>query len=187
LLRKAAKSQNLVSETDLPYLWERHILDSVAPLLASEPLHLSEGGLWMDIGSGAGLPVIPLAICLPHWSFVAVEPRTLRAQHLVHAGKELGLSNLLVLCSKSEALIGFPDLRQKARVVSTRAVGKIPEDAARARPFLLPHGVFVTFKHLESEGSIDGYHPLSYVRYRLPTVEESRSLVLATLSSQAKT
>jgi len=131
--------------------------------------------------------VIPLAICLPHWRFVAIEPRTLRAQHLASAQKELGLSNLRVLCSKSESLVGFPDLRQKASVVSTRAVGKIPEDAHRARPFLLPNGAFVTFKHLETVASIDGYHPLSYVRYRLPTIEEPRSLVLATLSSQAET
>jgi len=187
LLRKASRSQNLVSEADLPYLWERHILDSIAPLLAQEPLNLSKGGLWLDIGSGAGLPVIPLAICLPHWSFVAIEPRTLRAQHLVGVQKELGLSNLRVLCSKSEALVNFPDLRQKASVVSTRAVGKIPEDARRAHPFLLPEGLFVTFKHLETVASIDGYHPLSYVRYRLPSVEEPRSLVLATLSSQAET
>ena len=186
-LRKAAGAQNLVSETDLPYLWERHILDSIAPLLAAEALSLPKGGLWLDIGSGAGLPVIPLAICLPHWSFVAIEPRTLRAQHLANAHKELGLSNLRVLCSKSEALVSFPDLRQKATVVSTRAVGKIPEDARRAQPFLLPQGTFVTFKHLETVASIDGYHPLSYVRYRLPTVEEPRSLVLATLSSQAQT
>ena len=186
-LRKASKAQNLVSETDLPYLWERHILDSIAPLLASESLNLSREGLWLDIGSGAGLPVIPLAICLPHWNFVAVEPRTLRAQHLGNAQKELRLPNLRVLCAKSEALIGFPDLRQKASIVSTRAVGKIPEDAHRAMPFLHPEGIFVTFKHLESVASIDGYHPLSYVRYRLPTVEEPRSLVLATLSSQAET
>jgi 16S rRNA (guanine527-N7)-methyltransferase len=181
-LRKAAKSQNLVSEADLPYLWERHILDSLAPLLAAEPLRLAAGGLWLDIGSGAGLPVIPLAICLPHWRFVAIEPRTLRAQHLGLAIKDLGLANLRVLCSKSEALVGFPDLRNQASAVSTRAVGKIPEDAKRAQPFLAAEGTFVTYKHLESVGSIDGYHPLSYVRYRLPTVEEPRSLVLATLN-----
>lgn len=187
VLRKAAGAQNLVSDTDLPHLWERHILDSIAPLLAADSLNLSKGGLWLDIGSGAGLPVIPLAICLPHWRFVAIEPRTLRAQHLANAHKELGLPNLRVLCSKSEALIGFPDLRNKAAVVSARAVGKIPEDALRALPFLLPGGTFLTFKHLETVASIDGYHPLSYVRYRLPTVEEPRSLVLATLSSQAET
>ena len=184
-LRKAARSQNLVSDADLPDLWDRHILDSIAPLLAPDALRLATPGLWLDIGSGAGLPVIPLAICLPHWSFVAIEPRTLRAQHLAQAIKELGLPNLRILCSKAETLVDFPDLRQKAAVVSTRAVGKIPEDALRAKPFLAPEGTFVTFKHLESVASIDGYHPLSYVRYRLPTVEEPRSLVIATLSSQA--
>ena len=176
-----------MSEADLPFLWERHILDSLAPLLVAEQLRLSLGGLWIDIGSGAGLPVIPLAICLPHWRFLAVEPRALRAQHLLKAQKELDLMNLRVLCSKSEALVEFPDLRHQAAVVSTRAVGKIPEDSERALPFLRPNGTFLTFKHQETAEAIDGYTPLSYVRYRLPTVQETRSLVLATLSSQATT
>jgi len=174
-----------VSEADLPFLWERHILDSLAPLLVTEGLGLSQGRLWIDIGSGAGLPVIPLAISLPHWRFVAVEPRSLRAQHLLKVQKELNLGNLRVLCSKSEALAGFPDLIRKAAVVSTRAVGKIPEDAGRARPFLGSQGTFLTYKHQETSAAIDGYNPLSYVRYRLPTVQDTRSLVLATLSSQA--
>jgi 16S rRNA (guanine527-N7)-methyltransferase len=152
-----------------------------------EQLGLPGGGLWIDIGSGAGLPVIPLAICLPHWRFLAVEPRTLRAQHLLKVQQVLNLSNLRVLCSKSEALAEFPDLSHQAAVVSTRAVGKIPEDGERALPFLGPNGTFLTFKHQETSPPIDGYNPLSYVRYRLPTVQESRSLVLATLSSQATT
>jgi 16S rRNA (guanine527-N7)-methyltransferase len=177
----------LVGEADLPFLWERHILDSLAPLLATEQFGLSKGGLWIDIGSGAGLPVIPLAICLPHWRFLAVEPRRLRAQHLLKAQKELNLPHLRVLCSKSEALVEFPDLAQQAAVVSTRAVGKIPEDCKRALPFLRPNGTFLTFKHQEMAPPIDGYNPLSYVRYRLPTVQETRFLVLATLSSQATT
>jgi 16S rRNA (guanine527-N7)-methyltransferase len=176
-----------VSEADLPFLWERHILDSLAPLLVAENLGLTQGGLWIDIGSGAGLPVVPLAICLPHWRFLAVEPRRLRAQHLLKIQTELNLQNLRVLCSKAEALVEFPDLRGQAAVVSTRAVGKIPEDSARAQPFLRPNGTFLTFKHQETVEAIDGYTPLSYVRYRLPTVQETRSLVLATLSSQATT
>jgi hypothetical protein len=60
-------------------------------------------------------------------------------------------------------------------------VGKIPEDARRAHPFLAPGGRFITFKHQETVPSIDGYHPLTYVRYLLPGIDEPRNLVSATL------
>lgn len=186
-LRNASKFQNLISDSDLKELWGRHILDSLAPLIASDALRLQDGRTWVDIGSGAGLPVLPLALALPHWKFFAIEPRPLRAQHLQSAIKELGIDNLQVYCAKSESVAVFPNLRGCAGIVSTRAVGKIPEDAVRARPFLEDSGTFLTFKHEETVASIDGYHPLSYVRYRLPNVEEPRSLVMATLSSQAGT
>ena len=186
-LRKASGAQNLISDIDLPHLWERHILDSLAPLLPEVGLELEPPGLWIDIGSGAGLPVLPLAICLPSWKFISIEPRPLRAQHLNRMASLLGLGNLQVLCSKSEALQTFPNLARQARVVSTRAVGKIPEDGRRALPFLRPSGTFLTFKHSEQVSSIDGYHPLSYVRYLLPGLDDPRTLVSATLHSEAET
>lgn len=186
-LKAASAAQNLISDVDLPHLWERHILDSLAPLLPEVDLDTSSPGLWIDIGSGAGLPILPLAICLPSWRFIAIEPRPLRAQHLNRMGSLLGLSHLQVLCSKAEAVQSFPNLAGQAKVVSTRAVGKIPEDAPRARPFLAPGGRFVTFKHDEVATSIDGYHPLRYVRYRLPGLPDPRTLVSATLLNQAET
>lgn len=177
----------MISDADLPHLWERHILDSLAPLLPEVGLPLDQPGLWIDIGSGAGLPVLPLAVCLPDWKFTAIEPRQLRAQHLVQLASNLQLGNLQVLCAKSEATQSFPNLKAKASIVSTRAVGKIPEDGHRAKPFLTPGGTFVTFKHQEAIPLIDGYNPLSYVRYLLPNLDEPRSLVSATLLTQAET
>lgn len=186
-LRKASRSQNLISDSDLKELRERHILDSLAPLILADHLALQEGRTWVDIGSGAGLPVLPLSIALPHWKFIAIEPRPLRAQHIQSAIKELDLANLQVYCAKSESVATFPNLRGSVSIVSTRAVGKIPEDARRASPFLEQGGTFLTFKHEEIVAAIDGYHPLSYVRYRLPNIQEPRSLVMATLSTQAGT
>lgn len=185
-MRKASASQNLISDSDLKELWERHILDSLAPLLFTDALALDSGKLWVDIGSGAGLPLLPLSIALPHWNFIGIEPRPLRAQHLQGAIKELGIDNLQVYCAKAEAVASFPNLHGRAAIASTRAVGKIPEDGRRALPFLEADGTFLTFKHDETVASIDGYSPPSYVRYQLPNIEESRSLVLATLSSQAQ-
>jgi 16S rRNA (guanine527-N7)-methyltransferase len=182
-IRTAAKSQNLVSPGDLEHLWERHILDSLAPLLWSEELGLNQAGTWVDMGAGAGFPVLPLAICLPHWTFYAIEPRRLRVLHLELAAETLGLGNMKVVGAKAESSAKLPAFSEVADIVSSRAVGKIPEDAQRALPFLNRRGWFVTFKHNEQVQGIDGYHPLSYVRYRLPQGDEPRTLVLAPISS----
>jgi 16S rRNA (guanine527-N7)-methyltransferase len=186
LTRKASQSQNLVSSVDLPDLFAKHIQDSLAPLIVSEELQLDVPGQWLDFGSGAGFPLFPLAIALPHWKFVGVEPRSLRAQHLQKMAIDLGLTNVRILRSKVELIQGFPDIKAKCQVVSCRAVGSIPEDAKRAHPFLAPGGHFVTFKHDEQVAEIDGYFPLSYVPYRLPGEEGLRNLVTAkTLTNQA--
>lgn len=178
-MRKASKSQNLVSDEDLPHLFIRHIQDGLSPLLQPDELHLEVPGQWLDFGSGAGFPLLPLAIALPQWKFVGVEPRNLRARHLQNISAELGLKNVRILCAKAEAVQAFPDIRSKCQVVSCRAVGTIPDDAARALPFLAEGGHFVTFKHQEHVEAIDGYHPPSYVPYRLPGEEGFRNLVIA--------
>lgn len=178
-IQTAATTQNLVSKNDLPVVLVRHIQDSLAPLLCADQLHLGKPGLWIDIGSGAGFPILPLAICLPEWNFLAIEPRRLRVQHLRDAASALGLENLQVIQSKSETALVSNNLKNKAAIVSTRAVGKIPEDGLRAKPFLVPGGHFVTYKHNEVVPGIDGYHPLSYVPYILPSGSETRYLVIA--------
>jgi 16S rRNA (guanine527-N7)-methyltransferase len=183
LTRKASQTQNLVSPDDLPELFTRHIQDSLAPLLRTEELRLEESGQWLDFGSGAGFPLLPLAIALPHWKFIGVEPRSLRARHLQHLSEELGLANVRILCAKAEAVQTFPDIRAKCQVVSCRAVGSIPDDGKRAHPFLTEGGHFVTYKHDEHIDEIDGYLPLSYVPYQLPGEAGLRHLVTAQILS----
>lgn len=183
LTRKASQTQNLVSPEDLPELFPRHIQDSLAPLLPEAHLPLEAPGQWLDFGSGAGFPLFPLAITLPHWTFIGVEPRNLRARHLQNLGAELGLTNLRILCAKAEAVQPFPDLRAKCQVVSCRAVGNLPDDGKRALPFLAPAGHFVTFKHDEHVDEIDGYLPLSYVPYQLPGEAVPRHLVTAQIQT----
>ncbi len=181
LTRKASRQQNLVSEDDLPELFSRHIQDSLAPLLTPQVLHLDLPGQWLDFGSGAGFPLLPLAIALPQWSFTGVEPRRLRAIHLQQLIQELGLKNVRILCAKAEAIQTFPDLAGRCQIVSCRAVGNLPEDTRRAQPFLTPGGHFVTYKHDEHVDEIDGYLPLSYVPYQLPGDAQTRHLVTAQL------
>jgi 16S rRNA (guanine527-N7)-methyltransferase len=86
LLRAEAAKQNLISSSTLQSLWQRHILDS-AQLVKFAP---STDTRWVDIGSGAGLPGLVIAI-LVDGPVLLVEPRRLRAEFLARAVTELGL------------------------------------------------------------------------------------------------
>lgn len=87
LLRAGSSSQNLISASTLDSLWERHILDS-AQLARFEP---RAGASWVDVGSGAGLPGIVIAL-LVEGPVRLVEPRRLRAEFLEQCIMELGLA-----------------------------------------------------------------------------------------------
>ncbi|HEV7287310.1 16S rRNA (guanine(527)-N(7))-methyltransferase RsmG [Sphingomonas sp.] len=113
LLRDEATRQNLVSPSTLEQIWARHIVDS-AQLLQ----HVDPGGLWLDIGSGAGLPGIVLAI-LRDDPVELVEPRKLRTAFLQHCVDTLGLSNVTIHTAKVERTKG------RASVITARAVGTL--------------------------------------------------------------
>ena len=115
LLRAESERQNLVSVSTLDSLWERHILDS-AQLLRFAP---DPAASWVDIGSGAGLPGIVIAI-LGDVPVTLIEPRRLRAEFLERAVSELGL-NARVVVGKAERAQGRFD------VITGRAVAALPE------------------------------------------------------------
>jgi 16S rRNA (guanine527-N7)-methyltransferase len=89
---------SLVGATERRELVIRHILDSLAPLGVIRRLLRDQGGVphIADVGSGAGLPGIPLAICLPDCRFTLIERKTRRAVFLRNTLTALGLSNAAV-------------------------------------------------------------------------------------------
>jgi 16S rRNA (guanine527-N7)-methyltransferase len=116
LLTAAAAEQNLIARSTLDGIWERHILDS-AQLVRFEP---HAGASWLDIGSGAGLPGLVIAL-LVEGPVALVEPRRLRADFLSHATEKLGLSDRVTVDqAKVERLAGRFD------VITARAVASLP-------------------------------------------------------------
>jgi 16S rRNA (guanine527-N7)-methyltransferase len=111
LITEENERQNLVARSTIAALWNRHLIDS-AQLLRYAPL---ESGRWLDVGSGAGLPGIVLAI-LSGEPMVLVEPRRLRADFLSRCVDTLGLAHAEVIRSKVEHVTGSFD------VVTARAV-----------------------------------------------------------------
>lgn len=116
--------QNLIAASTLPTLWARHLVDS-AQLLELAP---SGTGEWIDIGSGAGLPGLVIALA-SDWRVTLVEPRRLRVAFLNRCIEELGLvGRVTVEASKIESV----RRAAPARVISARAVAALPQLIASA-------------------------------------------------------
>ncbi len=129
LLRYWGRTVNLMSRRDLYHGLVAHLLDS----LALAPL-LPEGITVMDLGSGAGLPAVPLAIYRPDLTVIAVESRRKKGVFLREVRRQLRLKNLKVYIQRWETLQQVP-----ADVLVTRATGALADILALA-PQLLPRG-----------------------------------------------
>jgi len=135
---------NIISRNDEPRLVVRHLLESV------EPAHwLKECGAtrWLDFGSGAGLPAIPLAIAGvgDHWTLV--ESRRRKTLFARKAVEELGLKGVIVVCARLERL------REEAALgplefdgFTSRATLPLGPTLALASSYVVPGGTAFLWK-----------------------------------------
>ena len=117
----------LIGPLELPRLWSRHILNCalVAPLL--------KPGTAGDVGSGAGLPGLVLAIARPDVHLVLIEPMERRVDWLISEAADLGLNNVTVIRARSEdTRLDAPLDQVTARAVSSLSK-LIPSTAALVR------------------------------------------------------
>lgn len=130
LLERWSERHNLVSFTGREELVNRHIVDS----LAAAPF-LAEQGRLLDVGSGAGLPGVPLLAVRPQWDGVLLEPRQKRWAFLRTVVRELGLA---VEVERSR----YQDLGEcePFDVVTVRAVGGYEDLLEWTRARLAPSG-----------------------------------------------
>lgn len=136
LISHWATKVNLVSVNDLPYLAQRHILPALslrAPICAVRHANI------VDVGSGAGLPAIPLAITLPESQFTLVESRRRRVNFLRHVVRQLRLTNVQIVGARIEAW--RPST--KADIVLSRAVTDAENLARLAGHCLAPSGLLL--------------------------------------------
>ena len=137
ILTSATSEQNLISASTLAEVWERHIVDS-AQLVRFEP---KAGASWIDIGSGAGLPGIVIAI-MTEGPTTLVEPRRLRVDFLNTVIHELGLSErALVVQGKADKASGaFDVITARAVAPTTRLLEMTLHLSHRGTVWLLPKG-----------------------------------------------
>lgn len=152
LLLDANKRFNLTAITDPAQAWSRHILDSLTlvPLIVSAGAHNA-----IDVGSGGGLPGIPLAIVLPEVRFTLLEATGKKARFLQEAIDALQLTNAAVLNDRAEtAGQDHANHREQYDIVIARAVGRLPVLLELAVPFAKVGGHVLAMKGAQAENEI---------------------------------
>ncbi|SDK82053.1 16S rRNA (guanine(527)-N(7))-methyltransferase RsmG [Streptomyces indicus] len=148
LLADAGVKRGLIGPREVPRLWERHILNCA---VLSEVV--PEGVTVCDVGSGAGLPGIPLALVREDLKITLLEPLLRRTTFLTEVVELLGLDHVTVVRGRAEEVMGkLPSVH----VVTARAVAPLDRLATWGIPLLRPYGEMLALKGDTAEEELQG-------------------------------
>lgn len=148
LLRVHGVERGLIGPREVERLWERHVLNSA---VIGE--RIPKGSRVVDVGSGAGLPGVPLAIARPDLDIVLLEPMARRVDWLAEVADELDLQVTIVRGRAEErqvrADVGGAD------VVTARAVAPLAKLAGWCLPLARPEGILLALKGASAAEEIE--------------------------------
>lgn len=168
LIEKWNKAYNLTAVRDIHEMVATHLLDSLAILPEVEGVRIA------DIGTGAGLPGIPLAICRPDWQLTLVDSNSKKTRFVQQAVLELKLQNVEVVHARVENLhpaVGFD-------TVLCRAFASMPDIIRLCRHLLTASGQIVAMKgQTPHEELLQLSQDYQVIPLRVPGIEAERCLV----------
>lgn len=147
LLATEGVVRGVIGPREAPRLWERHLLNCAVVAEA-----VPQGARVCDIGSGAGLPGIPMALARPDLTVTLVEPLLRRTTFLEEVVAELGLGNVEVVRGRAEELHGS----RRFDVVTSRAVAPLPKLLRWSVPLVRPGGVVLAMKGSSAADELAG-------------------------------
>ncbi|BAS15199.1 ribosomal RNA small subunit methyltransferase G [Arthrobacter sp. Hiyo8] len=136
-LATSGTERGLIGPREVPRLWSRHVLNCAVIESA-----IAHGSHVADVGSGAGLPGLCLAIARPDLELTLIEPLERRVIWLQEVVDDLGLGNVTVMRTRAELAVGMVD----ADVVTARAVSALSKLAGLTIPLLNGKGEVVAIK-----------------------------------------
>jgi 16S rRNA (guanine527-N7)-methyltransferase len=171
LLAKWNRAYNLTAVREPREMVSRHLLDS----LAVAP-HLS-GTRLVDVGSGAGLPGIPLALACPERTVVLLDGNGKKTRFMTQAAAELGLGNVSVVHSRVEAYAPEP----RFDLVISRAFASLADMLRTTAHLVTAQGRFLAMKGAypaaELEALPEGFVLEEAIRLRVPGLDAERHLI----------
>lgn len=174
ILADTGMSRGLIGPRETPRLWDRHVLNCAVVHLLIPATNSSQQVI--DVGSGAGLPGLALAIARPDLELHLVEPLARRTAWLVEATRELGLDNVTVHTARAEAMWG----RLLVPWVTARAVTGIVQLAEWTLPLLSGGGSLLALKGSKAQDELtDHLGTLKRLGVTDAAIEEAGSDVLA--------
>ena len=173
LLDKWNKVYNLTAIRDPQQMVSNHLLDS----LAVTP-HLW-AGQWLDVGCGAGLPGLVLAVVKPEWNFTLLDSNSKKTSFVQQAIIELELRNVAVQCARVEEW----QTTERFDGIISRAFTGLGEFITKTRGLMATHGRWAAMKGMAEQelASIpQGCRVERVIPLQVPGLQAARSLVIAT-------
>lgn len=174
LLRKWNEVYNLTAIRDPHQMVSHHLLDSLAVLPHLWP------GKWLDVGCGAGLPGLVLAVAQPGWQFSLLDSNSKKTSFVQQAVIELGLKNVSVYCARVEEW--QPDARFDG--IISRAFSELGDFLRSTHHLMAPQGRWAALKgspQQELAGMPDGCRVERVIPLEVPGLHAARSLVIVSV------
>ena len=184
LLTQKNEEVNLTAVSGAKALVRRHLLDSLAPLHLGL---LREGGTLIDVGTGAGLPGLPLAVAAGDLSVTLLDSLGKRIDFLSHTLSQLAISNAQPLLGRAEELGHHPAHREVYRTATARAVAPLRTLCEYCLPFVRVGGTLIAYKGADVAQEVeDARNAIEQLggkldrveTYRVPGEQLDRSLVV---------
>jgi len=149
--------RGLIGPGEATRIWDRHLINSglIVELLPGG-LGNAESGSLLDLGSGAGLPGVVLAILRPDLRVTLLEPMARRTAFLADCVSELDLTNVQICRARAEDLVG----QVLADVVTSRAVARLDRLAPWSVGLCRPGGLVLAIKGASAAKELEEARPL---------------------------
>ena len=164
-----SKAYNLTAITDPQEALIKHVIDCLAIIT-----HLPAGNL-LDIGTGAGLPAVIIAICQPERQCSALDSNQKKIRFIKQISSELGLENMQPIAARIEAHTG------DYQIVTSRAFASLTDFVAAAEPRLASGGYLCAMKGkaptTDELDMLDQQWQINTIKLIVPCLKDSRHLI----------
>lgn len=168
LMLKWNRAYNLTAIRDLDNMIVRHLLDSLSilPYIDASPI--------LDVGTGAGLPGVPLALCLPDYQFVLLDSNGKKTRFLTQVKIELGVENIEIIHSRVETY----QAREPFAIITCRAFAALNTILERTQHLVTSESRILAMKGKEVMPELaEGYCQTAAHSLQVPWLDEERHLI----------